>query len=153
MDVSTATFARRPRALVYRGPAGDGDLSKAVAQLLESSPQNFEVQYAGPKETVDITRESLSSVDLYAQPGGPGTFANPSPSVYLQGETLFHHIHHMHVDQSISAHLRVLYEEKNCRDPCFSLALRLVSCSFPAVLARFGIKLGHFSFICFFSSP
>lgn len=71
MDVSTATFARRPRALVYRGPAGDGDLSKAVAQLLESSPQNFEVQYAGPKETVDITRETLSSVDLYAQPGGP----------------------------------------------------------------------------------
>lgn len=153
MDVSTATFARRPRALVYRGPAGDADLSKAVAQLLESSPQNFEVQYAGPKETVDITRESLSSVDLYAQPGGPGTFANPSPSVYLQGETLFHHIHHMHVDQSISAHLRVLYEEKKLSGSLFlvsfALGVLLVSCC-PGKVRD---KTWPFFLVCFFSSP
>ncbi|KAG5999990.1 hypothetical protein E4U21_006050 [Claviceps maximensis] len=71
MNITTDTSARRPRAMVYRGPAGHGDLSKAVAQLLESSPRHFEVHYAGPKEAVDVTRESLASVDLYAQPGGP----------------------------------------------------------------------------------
>ncbi|KAG5983344.1 hypothetical protein E4U43_006291, partial [Claviceps pusilla] len=69
--VTPDASARRPRALVYRGPAGHSDLSKAVAQLLESSPRHFEVQYAGPKEAVDVTRESLASVQLYAQPGGP----------------------------------------------------------------------------------
>ncbi|CCE28894.1 hypothetical protein E4U22_001225 [Claviceps purpurea] len=71
MDVPIDAPACRPRALVYRGPAGHGDLSEAVAQLLESSPRRFEVQYAGPKEAVDVTRESLASVELYAQPGGP----------------------------------------------------------------------------------
>lgn len=74
MDVPIDAPACRPRALVYRGPAGHGDLSEAVAQLLESSPRRFEVQYAGPKEAVDVTRESLASVELYAQPGGPGMY-------------------------------------------------------------------------------
>ncbi|QUC23379.1 uncharacterized protein UV8b_07620 [Ustilaginoidea virens] len=70
-NIAAPAAAPRPRALVYRGPAGHHDLSKAVAQLLESSPRRFEVQYAGPNESVDVTRESLSHVQLYAQPGGP----------------------------------------------------------------------------------
>lgn len=70
--MNPTSTGRRPRALVYRGPAGHSDLSKAVAQLLETSPRHFEVLYGGPKEALDITRETLSTVDLYAQPGGPG---------------------------------------------------------------------------------
>ncbi|GIZ36950.1 hypothetical protein CKM354_000041500 [Cercospora kikuchii] len=60
----------RPRALVYRGPATSEGLPEAVAQLLESSPRHFEVQYAGPNEAVDISAGALRAVDLYAQPGG-----------------------------------------------------------------------------------
>ncbi|TWU74015.1 hypothetical protein ED733_000780 [Metarhizium rileyi] len=61
----------RPRALVYRGPASGEGLAEAVANLLESSPRNFEVQYAGPREAINVSHESLSKVQLYAQPGGP----------------------------------------------------------------------------------
>lgn len=64
--------SNRPRALVYRGPATTKGLPEAVAQLLESSPRNFDVAYAGPDEAVHISAESLSAVELYAQPGGPG---------------------------------------------------------------------------------
>lgn len=60
------------RALIYRGPASGEGLSEAVAQLLESSPRKFKVQFAGPNEVVDVSAESLKAVDLYAQPGGPG---------------------------------------------------------------------------------
>lgn len=66
----------RPRALVYRGPATSEGLPEAVAQLLESSPRHFEVQYAGPNEAVDISAEALRAVDLYAQPGGDGMINN-----------------------------------------------------------------------------
>lgn len=62
----------RPKALVYRGPATSEGLPEAVAHLLESSPRQFEVRYAGPGEDIDITAETLRAVDLYAQPGGPG---------------------------------------------------------------------------------
>ncbi|KID85300.1 biotin protein ligase [Metarhizium guizhouense ARSEF 977] len=61
----------RPRALVYRGPASSHGLPEAVARLLESCPRRFEVQYAGPSEAVQVSHETLSEVDLYAQPGGP----------------------------------------------------------------------------------
>ncbi|ODA81370.1 hypothetical protein RJ55_04335 [Drechmeria coniospora] len=77
MGVAAATAAsgpeppRRPRALVYRGSSTSRGLPEAVAQLLESSPRNFEVRFAGPDEAVDVTAESLSAVELYAQPGGP----------------------------------------------------------------------------------
>jgi hypothetical protein len=65
--------AHRPlRAIVYRGPASGEGLSEAVAQLLESSPRKFKVQFAGPGEAIDVSAESLKTVDLYAQPGGPG---------------------------------------------------------------------------------
>ena len=62
----------RPRALVYRGPSANVGCPEAVAQLLEASPRNFEVRYAGPNETIQISSETLKSVDLYAQPGGEG---------------------------------------------------------------------------------
>ncbi|CZT15705.1 uncharacterized protein RCC_01539 [Ramularia collo-cygni] len=61
---------RRPRALVYRGPAACEGCPESVAALLRSSPQNFKVRYAGPKEAIRITPENLKKFDLYAQPGG-----------------------------------------------------------------------------------
>lgn len=67
----------RPKALVYRGPAAGPGLSEAVAGLLESSPQKFQVQYVGPNEAINISQQSLSDVALYAQPGGPGTSTPP----------------------------------------------------------------------------
>jgi hypothetical protein len=66
----------RPRALVYRGPCTSDGLPEAVAKLLESSPQSFDVQYAGPGEAINVSSQSLSQVDLYAQPGGPGMSAS-----------------------------------------------------------------------------
>lgn len=64
-----AAAAEQPQAVVYLGPNDDPDLSKAVGELLESSPSNFKVDYVGPK---DITPESLSDVAVIAFPGGPG---------------------------------------------------------------------------------
>lgn len=64
--------ATRPKALVYRGSAACDGCPESVAHLLRTSPSNYEVTYAGPKEKVDITEESLSQVDVFAVPGGPG---------------------------------------------------------------------------------
>lgn len=64
---------QRPKALVYRGPAACNGCPEAVAALLQSSPSNFEVDYAGPNEKIDINEASLQHVQLYAQPGGGGT--------------------------------------------------------------------------------
>jgi hypothetical protein len=67
-------LADRPQALVYRGPAVCDGCAEAVGTLLESSPSNFNVTYVGPKGDVDITSETLSNADLYAQGGGGGKF-------------------------------------------------------------------------------
>lgn len=55
----------------YRGPAACDGCPESVAHLLKTSPSKFEVTYAGPHEHVKISEESLSQVDVYAQPGGP----------------------------------------------------------------------------------
>ncbi|SMR60846.1 unnamed protein product [Zymoseptoria tritici ST99CH_1A5] len=62
---------QRPQAIVYRGPAASEGLPESVAYLLQSSPRNFEVRYAGPNEDLSISAETLRDVSLYAQPGGP----------------------------------------------------------------------------------
>ncbi|CRG86454.1 putative protein C23C11,06c [Talaromyces islandicus] len=59
-----------PKALIYRGPAACDGCPESVAALLQSSSSNFEVEYAGPNEEIDINAESLSDVDLFVQPGG-----------------------------------------------------------------------------------
>jgi hypothetical protein len=64
---------KSPTALVYRGVAGCTDCSEPVAALLESSPIHFRVVFCGPGESVEISARSLSSADLYAQPGGGTT--------------------------------------------------------------------------------
>ncbi|CAK4033427.1 Hypothetical predicted protein [Lecanosticta acicola] len=58
------------KALVYRGPASCDGCPEAVANLLTSSPENIRVAYVGPKEKTKLTRDALSKVDIYAQPGG-----------------------------------------------------------------------------------
>lgn len=57
---------------MYRGNASCDGCSEAVARLLQSSPRNFQVQYAGPDEEIQISAESLNRVVLFAQPDGGG---------------------------------------------------------------------------------
>jgi glutamine amidotransferase-like uncharacterized protein len=75
-DSSTTPTSANPIALVYRGPAADGDgLSEAVAALLKSDTKhNFNVIYVGPNEQVSVEDGlKLENVVLYAQPGGDGS--------------------------------------------------------------------------------
>ncbi|KPH20555.1 hypothetical protein AN948_06645 [Rhodococcus sp. ADH] len=71
-SVASADPTRRPlrRALVYRGPASSPGCPEAVARLLESAPEPYEVTFCGPTEEIPLTAASLESVSLYAQPGG-----------------------------------------------------------------------------------
>lgn len=63
-----STFVRsQPIALVYRGPAACHGCAESIAALLEG---NYTIVYAGPKEKVDVTEETLSTAKLYVQPGG-----------------------------------------------------------------------------------
>ncbi len=62
---------KRPVALVYRGPAArPAACSDAVATLLATSVQQFEVRYVGPDGELPLTAETLVGAALYAQPGG-----------------------------------------------------------------------------------
>lgn len=67
---ATDSPAYRPKALVYRGPAACDGCPESVKHLLETSVSNFKVTYVGPEEKVDMTRETLRGVDVFAQPGG-----------------------------------------------------------------------------------
>ncbi|CAJ0542412.1 Ff.00g000640.m01.CDS01 [Fusarium sp. VM40] len=60
----------RPKAVVYRGPASSPGCPESLGQLLESSPSNFQVVYAGPNEPVDVI-EALKGATVYAHGGGP----------------------------------------------------------------------------------
>ena len=58
------------RALVYRGPASSPGCPEAVARLLESASDPYDVTFCGPDEDVPLTAATLASASLYAQPGG-----------------------------------------------------------------------------------
>jgi len=60
----------RPRALVYRGPAGCPGCSEALYALIGQSALHFDVSYVGPDEATKLTAANLRGVALYAQPGG-----------------------------------------------------------------------------------
>ena len=62
--------AKRPTALVYRGPVSCQGCSEATARLLRTSRDRFVVHYVGPREARKLTTASLAGVTLYAQPGG-----------------------------------------------------------------------------------
>jgi len=63
--------SRRPRALVYRGPAVCDGCAESVAALLRSAPRPFAVTYCGPRERVPLSAASLARAEVYAQAGGP----------------------------------------------------------------------------------
>ncbi|KAJ4005554.1 hypothetical protein NW752_002387 [Fusarium irregulare] len=67
----SSALSTRPKAVVYRGPASSPGCPEAIGALLESSPSHFKVIYAGPKEAVDVTDETLRDATIYAHGGGP----------------------------------------------------------------------------------
>lgn len=67
-----------PKALVYRGPATCEGCPESVADLLQHSPWNFSVTFAGPDENIDVTEQSLKDVQVFAFPGGPGMYYHPT---------------------------------------------------------------------------
>jgi hypothetical protein len=69
---SETAGAASMKALVYRGSTVCDGCPESVAELLENSPWGFDVTFAGPDEDVDVTKESLANVQVFAFPGGPG---------------------------------------------------------------------------------
>lgn len=62
------------RAMIYRGKSATEECPESVARLLKSTfPNRVKITYAGPDEKVKINAQTLSHIDLFAQPGGPGT--------------------------------------------------------------------------------
>jgi glutamine amidotransferase-like uncharacterized protein len=62
----TASCAQ-PIALIYRGPAACKGCPESAAALLQD---RYKIVYAGPKEKVDVDETTLSTAELYVQPGG-----------------------------------------------------------------------------------
>ncbi|CAF3952391.1 unnamed protein product [Rotaria magnacalcarata] len=56
-----------PIALIYRGPATCHGCSETIADRLRSK---YQIIYVGPKEQLDVNKDTLSMAQLYVQPGG-----------------------------------------------------------------------------------
>lgn len=69
----------RLNAMIYRGTSGCEGCSESVQVLLESAYPDINVTFAGPDEDVQINAESLRQVDIFVQPGGPGTCRSAFP--------------------------------------------------------------------------
>lgn len=61
----------RPRALIHLGKGDCEGCPETVGKLLSSSPYNFEVHFAGPKQAYKVNATTLSQFQIYAQGGGP----------------------------------------------------------------------------------
>ena len=55
---------------IYRGPAGCADCSENVKTALLRLNPNYQVDFVGADEPIDITAHTLARYDLYVQPGG-----------------------------------------------------------------------------------
>ncbi|MGY2399679.1 BPL-N domain-containing protein [Pseudomonas sp. SDO5271_S396] len=55
---------------IYRGPAGCEDCSENVANALRRLHPDYQIDFVGADEAVDITPQTLARYDLYVQPGG-----------------------------------------------------------------------------------
>lgn len=55
---------------IYRGPAGCDDCSENVAKALHRLNPDYQIDYVGADEAIDITPKTLARYDLYVQPGG-----------------------------------------------------------------------------------
>jgi hypothetical protein len=71
--------ADRLNAMIYRGTSGCEGCSESVQVLLESAYPDINVTFAGPDEDVQINAEILRQVDIFVQPGGPGTYRSAFP--------------------------------------------------------------------------
>ena len=69
---NTNATAQPIRVMIYRGANSSENCPESVAALFKSTFPNVTITYAGPDEQVKITAETLSQVDVFAQPGGPG---------------------------------------------------------------------------------
>lgn len=70
--------ARRPLALVYRGPAACPGCAESVARLLRDCPTGYRTYFCGPDGDLPLSPAVLSRAEVYAQPGG-GTLADAWP--------------------------------------------------------------------------
>lgn len=55
---------------IYRGPAGCDDCSENVKNALLRLSPNYQIDFVGADEAIDITPQNLARYDLYVQPGG-----------------------------------------------------------------------------------
>ena len=55
---------------LYRGPAGCDDCSENVKNALLRLSPNYQIDFVGADEAIDITPQNLARYDLYIQPGG-----------------------------------------------------------------------------------
>jgi hypothetical protein len=55
---------------IYRGPAGCDDCSESVKSALQRLSPNYQIDFVGADEPIDITPHTLARYDLYVQPGG-----------------------------------------------------------------------------------
>ncbi|AZE74031.1 hypothetical protein C4K00_3818 [Pseudomonas synxantha] len=55
---------------IYRGPAGCADCSENVKTALQRINPNYQIDFVGADEPIDITPHTLARYDLYVQPGG-----------------------------------------------------------------------------------
>lgn len=58
------------RIAIYRGPAGCEDCSETVEEAIKKMPVKSKIDFIGPDEDIDITKNSLKNYDVYIQPGG-----------------------------------------------------------------------------------
>jgi hypothetical protein len=62
------------KAMIYRGKSSCDGCPESIQNLLETAYPNINVVFAGPKEKTRINAETLSQVDIFVQPGGPGMY-------------------------------------------------------------------------------
>ena len=55
---------------IYRGLAGCPDCSENVKTALQRLNPNYQIDFVGADEPIDITPQTLARYDLYVQPGG-----------------------------------------------------------------------------------
>jgi hypothetical protein len=71
---NTNTTAQLIRVMIYRGKNSCDQCPESIAELFKCTFPKVNITYAGPDEDVQINADTLSQVDVYAQPGGPGMY-------------------------------------------------------------------------------
>jgi glutamine amidotransferase-like uncharacterized protein len=71
MTRSNHTTTPPLRIMIYRGANSTDQCPESVARLFKRTFPKVAITYAGPSEKVQINADSLSRVDVFAQPGGP----------------------------------------------------------------------------------